>query len=360
MQAQRSGKDSTRQSQYWMRAISFAGLHRIVKAVAAFPNGLRAAEMNQLVQENKLVLTRRRAGPAPTTLYHYRRTLLCLRALKRDGRRLRINASDPDVRKLLCHPVPAGGDHTLNDSAKDHFAALVLKNAPCRALFFDLFMPLGVNADSIVSFRQNGFPVKWTRHNSCRAREVVFHNDKTDRTVRCTSPVSVAALLYGVRYWARDELGLIDEYCPKGGDGVVMFPILRPRSCATRNGRSVPQIAYRLLSMRNSEEWTVFSILDLITRCCEAHRQPISALFDAIDWLLREWPHHVVLIPTSRALATLTAPSAPRETLELRQYYRVSNGPYISHLRIHKDIVLKTTEFTDHHVQHPSKIQAAF
>ena len=316
--------------------------------------------MNQLVQENKLVLTRRRAGPAPTTLYHYRRTLLCLHALKRDGRRLRINAADPDVRALLCLPVPASGDRTLTDSAKDHFAALVLKNAPCRTLFFDLFMPVGVTADAVVRFRHNGCPVRWTRHTSCRAREVVFHNDTTDRTVRCTSPVSVAALLYGVRYWARDELGLIDEYCPKGGDGVVMFPILRPRSYATRNGRSVPQIAYRLLSMRNSEEWTVFSILDLITRCCEAHRQPISALFDAIDWLLREWPHHVVLIPTSRALATLTAPSAPRETLELRQYYRVSNGPYISHLRIHKDIVLKTTEFTDHHVQHPSKIQAAF
>lgn len=316
--------------------------------------------MNQLVQENTLVLTRRRSAPAPTTLYHYRRTLLCLRALTRDGRRLRINADDPDVRALLCLRVPASGDHTLTDSAKDHFAALVLKNAPCRALFFDLFMPVGVTADSVVRFRHNGCPVTWTRQNSCRAREVIFHNDTTDRTARCTSRVSVAALLYGVRYWARDELGLIDEHYPKGGDDVVMFPVVRPRSCATRNGRSVPHIVHILLSMRNAEEWTVFSILDLIPRYCEAHRHPISALFDAIDWLLREWPHHVVLIPTSRALATLTATSVQRETLELRQYYRVSNGPYISHLRIHKDIVLKTTEFTDHHVQHPSKIQAAF
>ncbi len=360
-QAQRSSKDREQQSQYWMRALSFAGLHRILKAVAAFPNGLRAGEINTLVQEHNLVLTRHGSVPAPTTLYHYRRTLLRLCALKRDGRRLRINAADPDVRKLLCHPAPARGDHTLHDSAKDHFAALVLKNAQCRALFFDLFMPLDARADSVAGFRHNGCPVKWTRHHSCRAREVVFHNDTTDRTRRCTSPVSEAALLYGVRYWARDELGLIDEYCPNADDSVVMFPLLRPRPDApARNGRAVPHMVSLLLSLRNAEEWTSFSILDLITRFCEAGRRPIRALFDAIDWLVRAWPHHIVLIPTSRALATLTATSAQREPLELRRYYQVSNGPYISHLHIHKDIVVETMELTDHHGQHSSKLQAAF
>ncbi len=357
-QARWSNKNSMRQDQYWMRAISFAGLHRILRAVATFPNGLKASEINELVRENNLLLIRRRLGPAPTTLYHYRNTLLHLRALRRDGRMLRINDADPDVCQLLRQSAPANADHFLSDSARDRFAALVLKNEQCRSLFFDLFMPLGASSYSVTSFCQNGFPVKWARECSSEGKEIVFQNDTTGRTARCTSPVSVAAILYGVRYWARDELRLIDEYCLKADNGVIMFPVSRSRPSAVRGDCSVRQTVRFLLSLRNSGEWTSFSVLDLISRLCEARRQPIRVLFDAIDWLLREWPNHIVLIPTSRALATLTAPSAQRETLELRRYYRASNGPYISHIRIHKDIALEPMELTDHHAQHSSKIQA--
>ena len=359
-QPQRSNKDSARQNHYWMRTVSFAGLHRILKAVAVFPNGLRAGEINKLVQEKSLVLTQRSSDLAPTTLYHYRNTLLRLRTLKRDGLRLRINDDDPDVCKLLYQPAPANGDQVLSDSARDHFAALVLKNEQCRSLFFDLFMPEGTSSSSVSSFRRNSFPVKWTRRSSYRTREVIFQNDKTGRKAYCTSPASITAVLYGVRYWARDELGLIDEYCQKADGDVVMFPLSRPRHSATGSDCAILKTVRLLLSLRTPDEWTLFSILDLITHCCEARRQPRSVLFGAIDWLLREWPNHIVLIPTSRALATLTATSAQRETLELRRYYRASNGPYISHIRIHKDIVLKSTEWTNHHARHPSKIQASF
>ena len=219
-------------------------------------------------------------------------------------------------------------------------------------------MPLDVSSDTVASFRRDSFPVKWTRGCPPKNKEIVFQNNTTGRTARCTSPVSVAAILYGVRYWARDELGLIDEYCLKADGGVIMFPVSRSRPSAAGGNCSVRQAVRFLLSLRDPDEWTVFSILDLITRFCEARRQPIRILFDAIDWLLQEWPNHVVLIPTSPALAALTATSRPREILELRRYYRASNGPYISHLRIHKDIALEPMELTDHHAQHSSKIQA--
>ena len=81
-QPQRPSKGHLQQSEYWMRSISFAGLHRILKAVAVFPNGLRAGELNKLVQEKEISLTRRSSPPAPTTLYHYRNALLHLGALK--------------------------------------------------------------------------------------------------------------------------------------------------------------------------------------------------------------------------------------------------------------------------------------
>ena len=203
------GRGRVRQNDYWMRAISFAGLHRLLKAVAGFPNGLRAGEINELVGENGIALNRRSSHPAPTTLYHYRNTLLQLCALKRDGRKLRVNDENPDVCKLLSLMAPANADQSLSDVARDPFAALVLKNEQCRSLFFNLFMRSDACLDSVSGFRQNGVPVKCLRQRSSQTSGVIFINNTTGYTARCESPVSVAAILYGVRYWARDELGLI-------------------------------------------------------------------------------------------------------------------------------------------------------
>lgn len=355
-QLQRPSKNRLQQSEYWMRSISFAGLHRILKAVAAFPNGLRAGELNELVQEKNILLTRRHSSPALTTLYHYRNTLLHLQVLKRDGRMLRVNDADPDVCELLHQPAPANGDQLLSDAARDSFAALVLNNEQCRSLFFDLFMPSDGSFDSVANFRQKGLPVRWSREHSSRATEIVFQNATTGRIARCLSAISVTSILYGVRYWALKELELIDEYSQGSEGSTIMFPVSRPS--ATEIDATVLQTVRFLLSLRRSSEWTLFSVFDLIAHCCEARRQPISVLFGAIDWLLHVWPKHTVLIPTSRALATLTATSPQREILELRKYYKTANSPYISHIRIHKDITVKPMELADHEARHPSKTQA--
>ena len=357
-QPQRPSKGRLGRNEYWMRALSFAGLHRILKGVAVFPNGLRAGELNELVRENAISLTRRRSPPAPTTLYHYRNTLLHLRALKRDGRLLRVNDDDPDVCRLLGQPTPANGDQSLSDAARDSFAALVLNNEQCRSLFFDLFMPSDTRANSVSHFRQNGVSVRWSRERFSHASVVVLQNSATGRTARCSSPVSVAAILYGVRYWARDELRLIDEYCQRSDRSTIMFPVSRLGTSTTGVDSAVMKMVRCLLSLRATGEWTRFSVFDLIVRCCEERRQPISVLFRAIDWLLHEWPNHIFLIPTSRALATLTATSPQRETLELRRYYKTSNSPYISHIRIHKDITVKPMELADYAARHPSTTQA--
>ena len=185
-------------SEYWMRAISFAGLHRILNAVAAFPTGLRANEINKLAQETDMALTRRGTSPAPTTLYHYRNTLLHLCALKRHGRRLCVNEDDPEVRKLINQPPPATGHHSLSDPARDSFAALVLKNDHCRSLFFDLFMPPTACPDSVSSFRRDGVSVKWTRKRTSYGTEVVLLNKNTGRLAYLKSHASVIAILRNV------------------------------------------------------------------------------------------------------------------------------------------------------------------
>ena len=349
-------------NQYWMRAVSFAGLHRILKAVGDTPNGLRAKEINELVLEGGVTLTPRSSRPKPTTLYHYRNTLLRLHALVRDGRKLRANADSPDVRALLRQSAPANGEGSLSAAAREHFAALVLNNEQCRKLFFDLFMPSFENCASVADFRENAVPVSWMRKTSSSVMEVSFKNKVTGRTVRYFSPrrkpAILSAVLYGLRYWARDELKLIDEYGQRTDGGVVMFPVSGPPSSAIDRESSVLRAVRFILDQRSTDEWTLFSIFDLIVDYCQVHRQPRSLLFAAIDWLRKEWPYHTVLIPTSLGLATLTARSPQRENLELRRYYKVSSGPYISHFRVHNDVTAHLQKVANRHVQYSSEARA--
>ena len=348
----RSSKDNRSLTNYWMRTVSFTGLHRILKATAGFPSGVTAGQLNKLVQDNGISLTQRSSPPSPTTLYHYRNTLLHLGALKRNGRILYVNRDDADVCKLLTQPTPADRERSLCDDATEPFASLVLKNRECQTLFFELFMPADTTSISVSDFREKGASVKWTRFRTADAMEVVFKNDKTGRTSRCTSRTSVTAVLYGLRYWARDELKLIDEYTQRSDGNTVMFPVFPPTAFATGIDSAVLETVRSLLSLRTAGDWTLLSVPDLIVRFCEVRRRPISLLFRAIDWLRHEWPNHTVPIPTSRALATLTATSSSRDSLELRRYYRLSNGPYVSHIRIHKNITTRPVEPVDHEHVH--------
>ena len=345
-----------RRSDYWMRAVSFAGLHRLLHAVARNPGGLRAKEINDLVLDGGVTLTPRDSRPKPTTLYHYRNTLLRLGALRRAGRKLIAEAANPHVRDLLRLPPPAAGKRHLTDAARESFAALVLNNDECRSLFFDLFMPSAAGCASIDDFRERGGPVDWDRRNSSGATEVVLRNRGSGRAACCSSHGSLAAVLYGVRYWARDELRIIDEYRQIAG-ATTMFPVAwRNAEGAERD--AVSDTVRFLLSLRAPGEWAFFSILELIERCCEQRRQPISVLFEAIDAVLDQWRHDVVLIPTSRGMATFTARSPQEEDLVLRRYYTRGAGPYISHIRIHETVTAEPWEPTPDHVQHPSEARA--
>ena len=346
-----------RSSAYWMRAVSFAGLHRLLHAVAGHPGGLRAGEINELVLGGRVTLTPRESRPKPTTLYHYRNTLLRLSALRRDGRRLIPDTANPHVRDLLDVPAPADGEQSLTAAARESFAALALNNDECRSLFFDLFMPSAAGCSSVADFRVRGVPVDWDRRNSSGATEVVMSNRATARTARCVSRGSVAAVLYGLRYWARDELRLIDEYRQIAG-ATTMFPVAGRNAAGADRDAAVADTVRFLLSLREPGEWAFFSILELIERCCEQRRQPISVLFEAIDALLDRWRHDVVLIPTSLGMATFTARSRQEEDLVLRRYYTQGAGPYISHIRIHETVTAEPWEPTRDHVQHPSEARA--
>lgn len=335
-------------SDFWMRAVSFAGLYRMLRAVAEYPKGLRASQINTLIREKKISLTLHGSSPARATLYHYRNTLLRIQALRRDGPTLTANIDNPEVCELLRQSPLANEDRSLSGVAVERFAELVLRNKQCREHFFDLFKPPSAGIISVSDFRQRGIPAKWAREGAPRLKKAVLKNSQTGLTVSCDTPVKVTSILHGVRYWARDELKLIDEYSQQDDGATVMFPLANP-ILNDEDTSSVVETVHFLLSLRTAEEWTLFSILDLIMLCCEDRRLPIDTLFRSLDWLIGEWPNHIVLIPTSHSLATLTATSPQRERLALRRYYKAPNALYISHIRIHKDVKVKAGEAKERH-----------
>lgn len=316
-------------SRFWMRPVSFAGLLRMLQLIAEFPSGLRARDLDALVRERQIRLTRKDVAPARTTLYHYRNTLLHLQALRRDDRRLMANKQNPYVQVLLDQPSPAR--MTLTMTACEAFAAMVFQNEDCRTYFFDLFMP-EIDTYTAEQFRTAGCSVTWRWRGDGHPREVVFQSDR-DTSLHLRSPSEIKSVLYGLRYWARDELQLIDEFF-REDRGSIMYPIF-----AADGESSTKEIIQHILSLRaEGAEWTTLSLHDLAMYCCERRRQPLVKLFAAITQLSEKYPGHVVLIPTSRSFATLTARSQQREEFELRGYFRDRQGRYISHIRLHGSI----------------------
>lgn len=327
-------------SDWWMRSISFGGLHRLLRCInEASDEGLTASQIDALVHEHQIKLTQRSAPPAPTTLYRYRNTLLRLHALRRDGSLYRTNRADPHVCALVTLPSPPSLEDSLHYSASEHFAALVLRNPQCRSVFFSLFLPVGIESPTVMDFRASALPVRWARYS---ATDIVLWNNQTGRRLRCSSRVSVTSVPYGLRYWARDELGLVDEYWSPSEAAAIMFPVHRPPSTVSDAASPCNETLRLLLSWRGTAEWSSFAISDLISRACLEQRRPRMVLFRTLDWLMAAWPHHVAPIPTPKGLATISAISPQKERLVLRSYYRSIAGQYISHIRLHRDIIPPT------------------
>jgi hypothetical protein len=319
-------------SHVWMRSVSFAGLHRILHAVASHPDGVRPTQLNLLITAKRIYETQSGKVPAAATLYHGRNTLLHIKALVRRGERLVVNGDDPHVETLLKRC--AADNATLDDDSREAFAELVLQNPDCKRSFFDLFMTTKWRYTA-QDFRSVGTPVTWNRRpGGGKPSPVELRSQDNTQVMTLRSHSAMNAVLYGLRYWARDELNLIDEFFDDKR-GFLMYPIIRqPKESAVR------QIEEAVRHLCNPDaEWTTLSVRDLLEQFGERKGWPVSHIFAAIRRLASVNPGHIVLIPTSRSFAALRSGfNEQRQELELRSYLRDSVGRYISHVRLHQSI----------------------
>ena len=313
---------------------TFTELRDCVALLRQYPSGLRPGELNALLTDRRVIRTRSGGTPAPTTLYHIRRALVKLAIFRREGSSLVVNRELPLVSRLL--DALTLGD-SLSQAERQVFADIVLHNDDCRKAFFDYFLPRHSAYDRR-TFQTEGAPVIWQSLAENRKRQIRFQHLDGTEAGELHSEVGIQAVLYGIRYWARDELALIDEFF-REDLGNLMYPVSEPG--AVLHSRIVHAV---LSEIARDTEWTVLNVRELLLDHGVRLRVPVKQMLDTIFQIYRQHPDRVALIPTSRNLATITTASGVREDFELRSYLRDDRGRLVSHIRLHRDLREDTDE----------------
>jgi hypothetical protein len=329
-------KQGAQSSRFWMRGhYTFPQLRDLIVLLKEYPEGLRPMELNRIVERRGLLLTQQGGKPSPTTLYHCRRALLKLGILKFRGRNLVIASDEARVARIV-DSLTIGTK--LSQQERNTFADVVLHNDDCRQVFFNYFMQDDSPYDR-VTFMTAGTPVIWRPLSTGKkGRKIVFSGLDGKAIGQIDTEVEIQAVLYGVRYWARDELLLIDEFF-REDIGNLMFPIREPGSV------SEEVVRHAILSeVSNKDEWTVLDVQNLVFKLGIEYRVSVKRVLDTITHIYRKHPDLVAFIATSQRLATLTTSSLFREDFELRSYLRDDRGRYISHIRLHRDLQEESNE----------------
>lgn len=313
----------------WMRPISFRSLYSIIKSIyKTLPQeGFEAGQVNNLILEKNLVSTELGKRPSPTILYHYRNTLLKLCIVTKLRRVLRLNYENPLIKELLRENF-AGNE--LTEDVVNIFRQLVFLNADCRNAFLDLFMHK--TEYCMDDFFESGTYVTWQNSSEDRQRRVQFLNLTTGKGLVLKTPNEIHSVLYGLRYWGRDELHFLDEFF-REDRGAILYPI----KTATRQDEiELQRIICESIGMNS--EWTTLSVRDLALSLCVQKKLPLRVLFRAIESLVNLHSGYIALIPTGRRFAAIGARSFQREQFELRSYLKDEQGRLVSHIRLHRDL----------------------
>lgn len=311
-----------------MRSVQFLGLARILRLINDHPKGLRAKDLNDSVIAYGVYKTDHGKVPSATTLYHCRSTLVQLGAVTRDRGLYRVKPR-PEVTQILTTDLSS---HELNSRARDAFATLVLLNSDCQAGFFKLFCAAPVARDA-ADFRARAMPVTWTA--TARGRQLfraLLRSESSGELAELKSNSEIRSILYGVRYWARNELRLIDEYY-RLDRGSVMFAV----KAESDTEQSLGVLRCIRQQVAADQPWTTIAMQDLLHVCCESGRRAPAALWAALDKIVCDEPGRVVLIPSAETFATntLSATLPGTQAHELGSYYRDRSGRLISHIRLH-------------------------
>ena len=255
-----SGTESP-SARYWMRGVSFATLHRALCDFAGAGTPMRARDINAFVGGDLERVRGLKLGA--TTLYRYRSTLHRLRLMRKEGRLWRVDVGDQIVSTLVA-TCPSKGEW-LATEARVPFAEAIVRHRDCRALLLDLFMPEAKSPVNFETFCAQSKPVAWRHSRRGNHARLEMWNRQTGQRWTYEHKQAVLAVLYGLRYWLRDELGVVDEYAELGENTVTLFAVYPTPEEEQAQESQVLEAARFVLSARNDSEWTTLQVADLDT-----------------------------------------------------------------------------------------------
>lgn len=319
----------TKKGEYlWIRSVSFVSLRELIYALSLLNNEFRAKDINEVAFHLPFVVTQKGEKPSPTTMYHFRNILLHLGVFIRNRQMYSINFDDSLVTDLINCLKP--GSSELTQEERIAWGELILRAHDCRTHFFDLFVSK-MEYDLKIFIEQGGV-IAWQPLESPKGRTIRLYNIfNGSKTTLLQSEDEIQAILYGIRYWSRNELKIIDEFFLEDLGG-VMYPL----EISTENKEN-QIIAYFREELSNEEyQWHTFSVRDILFKLGPKLRLPVNVIHGTIIKLQKNYSEFIVFIPTAKSFATLTASTNVAEKYQLRGYFLDEKGRYISHIRIHK------------------------
>lgn len=308
----------------WMRYIDFRKIRDALRLVSEHDGQLRAKDLEILGVKSGIFCGESGKPFSRTTMYHYRKVMEHLQMARLDKRRYFMENANQFAELL----EREGRLRELSLEEEEVFANAIVRNPDCQYHFFNIFSLGQKMFTSVEQFRTEA---SYIIAETDEGGTIVLRNPRTEARYVLNTNDKLQAIFWGVRLWALD-LKITDEIFTYA-EGRVIFPILR------RGSMKTSEIVRTLLrELKPTQTWETFSVPELTRRWSPRFRVSARELHDAIRAIQVRYPQLVDLIPTSTSFINIRTPFVSRDSVLFKGYLKDSQGRFISHIRLHRNI----------------------
>jgi len=339
-------KSTKQYNPYWMWRVSFLKIKRIILYLEKQLPGFRNRDFNSDEKIKDILLKdTEKKKVSNTTLYHYLNTIYHLEILKKDNHYYYLNLKNPDVLKIL----ESRNDSELENTDKICFSKLILQNPDCWNTFFRLFYLNKNQTKEIDQFISNSAPVSINfvkgekeelpritiTKGQKKLRVVRLQNITNKKTVELNTYRKINAIMWGLRLWGK-ELGFLDELTiPE--KGILMSPVYLQATIDEVYNQILKQILDRV--MNDDNQWVYIRVIEFQKNIFKNYKYPVYLINKSILKFLESNKKVALPIYSADTWFHILAKTGKQEDLFMKNILKMPGGGYISHLKIHKDIL---------------------
>ena len=311
----------------WMRYVDFEKVKDILHLVAQNNSTLRVGDLENLAIQEGILVKKNGKPFAHSPRYHYRKVMenLNLLTLHKGFYCLPENEIVHDFLGKTTFKIP------LSAEAEDVFAKIIVDNGDCKRYFFDLFMESKYY--NLSTLRANGRQI----NVETRGKEgITLRNSFTGQKITLVKNDEVHAVFWGLRLWAL-ELNITDELFMSYQEGRIIYPINPHTSFSTSTLESL--ILKELWEKDKESHWITLHIPSFIKKAAISTRLPIKVIKKTLREIGANYPAMTVFVPSSMSFINIRTPFSKQDDVLFKSYLVDGKGGYISHLKLHKDII---------------------